>query len=127
MLNNTNGDVSDTSNYRPIALVSIFSKILEHIIATRIEHLITTTSNQFGFMLILVLKDLLDFYHDHGSTMHVAFLDASKSFDRVNYATLFCKLSASDVPGVILRLLISSYSGQTCSTLWASISPLVFL
>ena len=34
------------------------------------------------------LKDLLSFYHDHGSTMYVAFLDASKAFDRVNYATL---------------------------------------
>ena len=44
----------------------------------------------------------------------MAFLDASKAFDRVNYATLFCKLSARDVPGVIL---ICWYAGQSCSIL----------
>ena len=72
------------------------------------------------------LKDLLSFYHDHGSTMYVAFLDASKAFDRVNYATLFCKLSARDVPGVILRLLIRWYAGQSCSILWAGVISSVF-
>jgi len=56
----------------------------------------------------------------------VAFLDASKPFDRVNYAALFCKLSARDVPGVILRLLICWYSGQSCSILWAGVISSVF-
>jgi len=105
---------------------------LEHIIATRIEHLMTTTSNQFGFkkshstlMPILILKDLLSFYHDRGSTMYVAFLDASKAFDRVNYATLF-KLFARDVPGVILRLLVCWYAGQSYSILWAGVISSVF-
>ena len=58
--------------------------------------------------------------------MYVAFLDASKAFDRVNYATLFCKLSARNVPGVILRVLICWYAGQSCSILWAGVISSVF-
>jgi len=44
----------------------------------------------------------------------------------VNYATLFCKLSARDVSGVILRLLIRWYAGQFCSILWAGVISSVF-
>jgi len=52
--------------------------------------------------------------------MHIAFIDVSKSFDRVRYDTLFIKLSKI-VAGVTLRLLIVWYIGQTASILWAGI------
>lgn len=84
-----------------------------------------TTPNQFGFkkrhstfMPVLLLKDLLKFYQQHGSNMYVAFLDISKAFDRVRYATLFEKLSRK-LPGILLRLLIAWYSSQTACILWA--------
>jgi len=35
-IKDTSGNISDSANYRPIALVTIFSKILEHIIIARI-------------------------------------------------------------------------------------------
>jgi len=74
-----------------------------HCIVTCIEHLITTISNQFGFKKShSTLKDLVSFYHDHESIMYVAFVDASKGFDHLNYTALICKLYAKDVPGVIL-------------------------
>ena len=41
------------------------------------------------------------------------FLDASKAFDRVNHAMLFCKLVARSVPGCLLRLLYFWYTNQT--------------
>jgi len=43
------GDLSSISNYRPIALATSFSKILEHIILDRIYEHLNTTDNQFGF------------------------------------------------------------------------------
>jgi len=56
------------------------------------QEYLLTTANQFGFkrghstlMPILLQKDLLRFYGDHGSTVSVWFLDASKAFDRVDY------------------------------------------
>ena len=48
----------------------------------------------------------------HGSAMHVAFLDASKSFDRVSRRKLLLKLESRGVPTYILRLLSNELIGQ---------------
>ena len=45
---------------------------------------------------LLHLKELLQFYCDHGSTMFVCFLDASKAFDHVNYTCLLYTSDAAD-------------------------------
>ena len=59
------GDLSSISNYRPIALATIFSKILEHIILDRIYEHLDSTDNPFGFkrkrntlMPVLLLKEI---------------------------------------------------------------------
>ena len=44
-----NKDTTDSSNYRPIALSSTFSKIVERLILSRYESVFATTSSQFGF------------------------------------------------------------------------------
>ena len=44
-----NKDATDSSNYRPIALSSKFSKIVETLILSRYESVFATTSLQFGF------------------------------------------------------------------------------
>ena len=44
--------------------------------------------------------------------MHVAFLDASKAFDRVNRRKLLLKLESRGVPTYILRLLSNELIGQ---------------
>ena len=79
-------------------MLCLCTVILEHAILNRLHEYLITSDNQFGFkrchstlMPILILKELLKFYGDHGSTMFVCFLDASKAFDRVDYSVLFCK------------------------------------
>ena len=71
------GDISDSANYRPIALVTIFSKILEHIIVSCVDKYLVVSHNQFGFkkhhgtlMPVLILKDIVNLYISHGSNMH---------------------------------------------------------
>ena len=49
IVKNANGNLLDSSNYRPIALTSVISKLLEHFILSRIETFHHITHNQFGF------------------------------------------------------------------------------
>ena len=43
------GDLSDTSNYRPIALATILSNIFEYVLLNRLYEHLKTSDNQFGF------------------------------------------------------------------------------
>ena len=68
--------VTVTSNYRPIALTTIFSKVLEHVMLNRMSDHLHTSDNQFGFkqrhstlMPVLLLKEVLNFYRDNGSNV----------------------------------------------------------
>ena len=49
IVKNANGNLQDSSNYRPITLTSVIFKLLEHFILSRIETFLHTTHNQFGF------------------------------------------------------------------------------
>ena len=46
---NKNGNMSDTSNYRLVAVATVVSKLLEHFILSNISPFLGTTDNQFGF------------------------------------------------------------------------------
>ena len=90
------GKISSKDNYRPIALASVISKLVEVIMLDRIEMYMITNPNQFGFkrkhgtdQCIYVLKEIIDLYRKLNGTVFVCFLDASKAFDRVNHKTLF--------------------------------------
>ena len=41
--------MSDTSNYRPVAVATVVSKLLEDFILSNISPFLGTTDNQFGF------------------------------------------------------------------------------
>jgi hypothetical protein len=82
------GDVTDQGNYRPIALASVISKVLEHVLLSRANSFIVTTDYQFGFksglstdMCLFAFKEVINFYISQGSPVFVCFLDASKAFD----------------------------------------------
>ena len=87
------GKISSKDNYRPIALASVISKLVEVIMLDRIEMCMNTNPNQFGFkrkhgtdQCIYVLKEIIDLYRRLNGSVFVCFLDASKTFDRIHIA-----------------------------------------
>ncbi len=70
------GKISSLENYRPIALASVLSKVLEQILLDRLQQYIVTTDNQFGFkskhstdFCIYALKEMVSLYRSKNSTM----------------------------------------------------------
>ena len=97
------------------------------VILDHIECNILTTDNQFGFkkkhgtdMCIYTLKNIIEYYRRHGSTVFSCFIDASRAFDRVNYWTLFNKLINRGVSPIIVRLLCLLYCNQHLCVKWGS-------
>ena len=49
IIKNKKGLITDKDNYRPIAITSVVSKILELLLLDRLRFQLETSSNQFGF------------------------------------------------------------------------------
>ena len=127
ILKSKSGDISDKNNYRPIALGTVCSKILERVLLVRIEDYLYTADNQFGFKkkhgtdtCIAALKEIVNYYKRLSSPLFICFLDASKAFDRVNHWVLFKKLINRKVPSLIVRLLLFWYRNQVMNIRWGS-------
>ena len=133
IIKSKSGLISSKDNYRPIAIASVLSKVLEFIILERIEMFVYTHENQFGFKkqhgtdtCIYVMKEIINRYQRLGSSVHLSFLDASKAFDRINHDTLFKKLVNRNVPAYIVRLLVFWYSHQQMFVKWGNVMSSVF-
>ena len=107
------GDCLDPSNYRPISLLSTFSKILERIVYNRLYTHLDTHSllspNQFGFRphhstthpMTLLINKLTDSLN-HKKHSIIIFCDLKKAFDTCNHSILLSKLSSLGVTGTSL-------------------------
>ena len=70
---------------------------------------------------------LVRYYIKHGSCMYMAYLDASKAFDRVNQNKLFKKLLNNGVPKWIINVISQWYCNQTLCVKWGSVISDEFL
>ena len=98
VIKDTAGKVRSVDDYRPIALASVLSKVLERILLHRLCVYLYSCDNQFGFkalhgtdLCIYALTEMVKTYRRQNSSVFIGFIDASKAFDRVNHHKLFLK------------------------------------
>lgn len=118
------GEKNNCGNYRPISLISPFSKIFEKCILTQLESFFNKhsiiTNKQFGFRkkvstemaLSSVYECFINNFENDLVTCAV-FLDISKAFDSVNHKLLLEKLEKYGIRGLPHQLL-RSYLSDRC-------------
>ena len=118
-------DLCDSKNYRSIAISSLILKLLDWIILLNYGHLLRNNDSQFGFqkhsntsLCSWMVYETIDQYLRNGSTVYGCLLDCTKAFDTVEHSKLFQKLLDSNVPPIIVRLLICIYRNQTANVRW---------
>ena len=128
ILKSKNGDITSKGNYRPIAIATVISNILEICIQKRLEEYLWTTDNKFAYkkghsrdMCVFILKEMIRFYRKHRTSVYVCFLDASKAFDYVNHWKLFNVMIERKCPAFIIRLLNFWYRNQKLCIKWDSV------
>ena len=113
----------DFQNYRPISLLSIYSKIFEKLIYFRVYAYLVKynliTSKQFGFRsnhscnhAIISLTEHVKKLLDDGHVVCGVFVDLEKAFDTVHHEILCDKLNAYGLRGKVNDLFKSYLSNR---------------
>ncbi|XP_047543257.1 uncharacterized protein K02A2.6-like [Vanessa atalanta] len=112
------GNRSDPSNYRPIAITSLFSKVMESIINCQLlrylEEYQLISDRQYGFrrgrsagdLLVYLTHRWAEAVESKGEAL-AASLDIAKAFDRVWHKALLSKLPAYGLPGKLCNWITS--------------------
>ena len=117
------GDKTIPSNYRPISLLTAFSKVLEKALFNRlIEHIETNniiSKQQFGFRkgyatedaIFRLTHEILSALNENSKVCGI-FYDLEKAFDAVNHSILINKLTTYGIIGKAKSLMESYISNR---------------
>lgn len=113
------GDKYSFTNYRPVSLLSQFSKVFEKVFANKLDNFIEKnkliSESQFGFRsnrstslaLMKITEEITTAIEKNKYTIGV-FIDLKKAFDTIDHKILISKLQTYGLRGVVLSWL-SSY------------------
>ena len=114
------GDPNDPNNYRGISLLSYFGKLFTSCLNRRltifIENNNIVQAEQAGFKSdfstidhLFVLKSLADLYLSKRKRLYCCFVDYKKAFDTINRPTLWSKMLASGISGILFDIIKNMY------------------
>jgi len=117
------GNPTSMDNYRPIALLSNFSKMLEKVVCLRLYSFLETNNilsgSQFGFRqghsTVHPMVHFLNYVSNAFEKKHhviAVFCDLRKAFDTVDHSILFKKLQKMGVKGAELKWFQSYLSNR---------------
>ena len=114
--------LSDSNNYRGIALNTTISKLFGYVIFENMLPKIQENNYQFGFksyhyttLCSFILSQTIQYYNKLGSNVYRLFLDASKAFDKVKHDKLLECLLKKNVCSLIVRIILKMYSMRKLS------------
>ena len=119
------GNVTDSTNYRPVMQSSCVLKLIEMHILTILEERVVFNCRQFGFKngsstsdACFILKETLHLYTKNRNRAFLAFIDLSKAFDNVDHFLLGQKLLNEDIPPDLVLLIINYLRNQRARVCW---------
>ena len=122
---NCKKSLSNSDNYRAIAMSSVMGKLLDHILLDIHSQVLASSDLQFGFkpdhstvMCNFVLQETVQHYVSNGSKVFCLSLDATKAFDRVSYSKLFELLVRRGTCPLTVRFLLKMYLMQKIRVKW---------
>ena len=102
-------------------------KLLDQLFLVKYNNFFNTSDMQYGFkkrhgttQCTFVVNEVVQYYINNNSDVHVTLLDASEAFDRVNYVKLFRILNKKRLCPVIIRFFIILYTNQSIRIQWGS-------
>jgi hypothetical protein len=128
------GDTQDCSNYRGISLMESLTKLVESVLAARLQNHLALSRVQGGFRrgeecagMIASLYEICQRRALSGEQTVVCFLDLKKAFDLVPHGVLLYKCERAGICGRFFRFLCTLYGNPTSSVQVAGASGEPFL